>query len=107
MKCKHIWAVLISLGIRRQAKPKIILEPIIIISCPVCDSRYLKKDGIRHNKSGDLQRYRCLECGKKFSMNIGFEKIKHNPTAITAAMQLYFSGASLRNTQRSLELIGT
>ena len=32
--------------------------------------------------------------------------MKHNPQAITSAMQLYFSGESLRNTQKSLKLLG-
>jgi transposase-like protein len=32
--------------------------------------------------------------------------MKHSPHGITAAMQLYFSGESLRNTAKSLELIG-
>lgn len=32
--------------------------------------------------------------------------MKHNPKAITTAMQLYFSGESLRNTMRSLKLLG-
>ncbi|MHB8483792.1 MAG: IS6 family transposase [Nitrospiria bacterium] len=32
--------------------------------------------------------------------------MKHNPQAITTAMQLYFSGESLRNTQKSLRLLG-
>jgi len=31
--------------------------------------------------------------------------MKHNPQAVTIAMQLYFSGESLRNTMRSLKLI--
>lgn len=107
MKCKHIWAVEISLGIREQAKPKIILEPIVITNCPICNSQNTQKKGIRHNKCGDIQKYRCLDCGKWFSINVGFERMKHNPKAITAAMQLYFSGESLRSTQRSLEFIGT
>lgn len=107
MKCKHIWAVEISFGMREQAKPKRILEPITTVKCPVCDSDHIRKDGIRHNKEYDVQRYRCLECGKRFSVNVGFERMKHNPKAITSAMQLYFSGESLRNTMRSLEFIGT
>jgi putative transposase len=37
---------------------------------------------------------------------LGFEKMKHNPKAITTAMQLYFSGESLRNTMKSLRLLG-
>jgi putative transposase len=32
--------------------------------------------------------------------------MKHNPQGITTAMQLYFSGESLRNTVHSLRLIG-
>ena len=32
--------------------------------------------------------------------------MKHNPQAITSAMQLYFSGESLRNTMKALELMG-
>jgi putative transposase len=32
--------------------------------------------------------------------------MKHNPQGITTAMQLYFSGESLRNTAESLRLIG-
>lgn len=107
MKCKHIWAVEILFGAREQPKPKTILEPVEITNCPVCNSPDIRKDGIRHNKSGDLQRYECHDCHKKFSVNLGFEKMKHNPQAITSAMQLYFSGESLRNTMRSLKFIGT
>src|SRR5438552_14527840 len=32
--------------------------------------------------------------------------MKHNPQGITTAMQLYFSGESLRNTAESIRLIG-
>jgi transposase-like protein len=32
--------------------------------------------------------------------------MRHNPQAITSAMQLYFSGESLRNTMESLRLLG-
>ena len=47
-----------------------------------------------------------MDCKKYFTINLGFEKMKNNPKGITMAMQLYFSGESLRNTQRSLELLG-
>jgi transposase-like protein len=46
------------------------------------------------------------DCHKYFTFNIGFERMKHNPLAITSAMQLYFSGESLRNTMKSLRLLG-
>jgi len=105
-KCKHIWAVQLSVGIREQVKASLVLEPLALTCCPACQSPNIKKAGYRHNKSGDLQRYACLDCSKWFSFNVGFEKMKHNPKAVTAAMQLYFSGESLRNTQSSLKLIG-
>ncbi len=107
MKCKHIFAVHLSLHIRKQAQQSIVLSPIVVDDCPYCHSKNLKKYGIRNNKSGAIQRYHCVDCNKTFSINIGFEKMKHNPKAITAAMQLYFSGESLRNTQKSLKLLGT
>jgi transposase-like protein len=43
---------------------------------------------------------------KFFTVNLGFEKMKHDPRGITTAMQLYFSGESIRNTARSLRMIG-
>jgi transposase-like protein len=37
---------------------------------------------------------------------MGFEGMRHNPQAVTTAMQLYFSGESLRHTKDSLKLLG-
>jgi putative transposase len=105
--CKHIWAIQISLGIRNLVKKNLVLEPITAIACTVCHSSNVKKAGIQHNQGGDAQRYRCKVCGKIFSINVGFKFMKHSPQAVTTAMQLYFSGESLRSTQRSLQLIGT
>jgi putative transposase len=106
-KCKHIWAVQISLSIRSLVKKNLVLEPITTIACTTCHSINIKKAGIQHNKHGDTQRYCCKVCGKIFSVNVGFKFMKNSPQAITTAMQLYFSGESLRNTQRSLQLMGT
>ena len=102
--CKHIWAVQIKLTVR-QVAPRII-EPIRFDVCIFCRSSNLIKWGVRHNKYGDIQRFACKTCGKSFTVNLGFERMKHNPQGVTAAMQLYFSGESLRNTARSLQMIG-
>ncbi len=110
-KCKHIFAVEFSKNLReivrtaREAKPQII-EQFNASVCLFCNSPDLKKFGLRRNKSGDIQRFRCLSCSRTFSVNIGFEKMKHSPKAITSAMQLYFNGESLRNVAESLALIG-
>jgi len=106
VKCKHIFAVEFSLRLRKEVEVRRI-EPINNVSeCVYCGSERIVKDGIRHNESGDIQKFRCRNCRRYFSVNIGFERMKHNPQAITTAMQLYFSGESLRNSQRSLRLLG-
>jgi transposase-like protein len=74
-----------------------IISPVNIIDCIFCHSSYLKKFGIRNNKSGSIQRFLCGSCNRTFSINLGFEKMNHNPQAVTSAIQLYFSGESLRN----------
>jgi putative transposase len=106
VKCKHIFAVEISKSIRAEVSVRRI-EPIEnLTECIYCGSSNLKKDGVRKNKSGTIQKFYCRDCHKYMTFNIGFEKMKHNPQAITSAMQLYFSGESLRNTQKSLKLLG-
>lgn len=105
--CKHIFAIQFNKKLREQVeKELVVIEPVNIKDCIFCQSSYLKKFGIRHNKSGAIQRFICSDCNKTFSINLGFEKMKHNPKAVTTAIQLYFSGESLRNTQRSIRLLG-
>ena len=106
VRCKHIWAVQLSQRIREEVQARVI-EPITgIEACIYCKSEKIKKDGLRRNKYGDIQKFRCLACERYFTINFGFERMKHNPQGITTAMQLYFSGQSLRNTAKSLRLLG-
>jgi transposase-like protein len=106
VKCKHIWAIEFSLKLREQVRKNIVIEEVAISNCVFCHSSSIKKFGIRKNKCGGIQRFLCGNCGKTFSVNVGFERMKHNPQAITSAIQLYFSGESLRNTMKSLRLLG-
>jgi transposase-like protein len=64
------------------------------------------RDGLRHNKHGDIQKYNCKDCSKYFTINLGFERMRATPKIITSAMQLYFTGESLRNVQKFLRLQG-
>jgi transposase-like protein len=91
---------------REQVRKNLVIEEVAVSNCVFCHSSNIKKFGVRKNKSGGIQRFLCGGCGKTFSVNIGFEKMKHNPQAITSAIQLYFSGESLRNTMKSLRLLG-
>jgi len=106
VKCKHVFAVEFSIALRRSVEAKKI-EPIADLQvCQVCGSENIVKDGVRHNQSGDLQVYLCRDCGKHFTINLGFEGMKSTPQVITSALQLYFSGTSLRNIKNFLKLKG-
>lgn len=106
LPCKHIHAVNFSLSIRAEVKVHTIKPIENLTNCIYCGSSNLRKDGVRKNKTGTIQIFECKECHKYMTFNIGFERMKHNPQAITSAMQLYFSGESLRNTMESLRLLG-
>jgi transposase-like protein len=104
VKCKHIFAVEFSVSFRDTVRR---IEPIEnLTQCLFCGSSNIVKDGIRKNKRGEIQIFYCKACEHYFTFNVGFERMKHNPQAITSAMQLYFSGESLRNTMKSLRLLG-
>lgn len=105
-KCKHIWAVEISIRIRHTVDGNRVIAEVSVSECFFCHSLNIKRFGVRHNKSGDVQRYTCADCHRTFSINFGFQGMKHNPKAITTAMQLYFSGESLRSTQKALRFLG-
>jgi transposase-like protein len=104
--CKHIIAVQIRTELRNKVRENVVIQPVTVTVCLFCRSSSLKKFGLRHNKYGDIQRYLCADCQRTFSLNLGFERMKHNPQAITTAMQMYFSGESLRKTAKTLRLIG-
>lgn len=103
--CKHIHAVEFSLKIRKEVQINKI-EPINVQACEFCNSTNFIKNSIRHNKYGNIQRYKCKNCNKRFSINLGFEKMRASPQIITSAMQLYFTGESLRNVTKFLKLQG-
>ncbi len=106
VECKHIWAVKFFLKIKAKVRENHIVEPITNQACPQCGSPNIINFGKRHNKYGDIQRYQCKDCKKRFSINLGFEKMKASPKVITSAMQLYFTGESLRNVHKFLKLQG-
>ncbi len=105
--CKHIWSVYFSLNLRQRVVTK--AQPIIETAkpegCRYCGSLEVVKIGIRHNEFGDAQRYLCKKCGHKFASNdIGFEKVKATPKAITIALDLYFKGVSQRKIVEHLKM---
>lgn len=106
-KCKHIFAIEFSQKLRATVQ-KIVatIRPIDSTVCVRCGSSHIVKDAKRKTNHGDIQRWRCRECRKRFSINLGFERMRASPQVITSCMQLYFSGESLRSIQKFLALQG-
>jgi putative transposase len=105
-KCKHIFAVEFSKTLRRAVENAVLAPIIATDSCIFCGSAHIVKDGVRHNKRADIQKYVCLQCERYFTINLGFERMRNHPEVITQAMQLYFTGESLRNVQKFLRMQG-
>lgn len=98
--CKHIYAVLLSKKLRVDVEEDTDEEMQQIdfrpARCPNCKEEHVIKSGIRKTKRGNVQRYKCMNCGLRFVIDKGFSKMKHTPKAITLSMDLYFKGVSYR-----------
>ncbi len=106
--CKHALAVSISIQLKQEARKrnKVVINTVSNDECIFCHRINIKKYGIRKNKYGDIQRFKCYDCKKTFSINVGFEKMRSSPRIITSALQLYFTGESYRGIQKFLVLQG-
>ena len=74
VKCKHIFGVEISFALHKEVEVARI-EPIDTDFCIYCKSPWIVKDGRRHNKHGDIQKFNCRDFDRYFTINIGFERI--------------------------------
>jgi transposase-like protein/DNA-directed RNA polymerase subunit M/transcription elongation factor TFIIS len=106
IKCKHVFAIEFSASFRTEVQIRRLDTEVNVQACRFCGSDKIVHAGMRHNKRGDLQKYVCKSCGHYFTINLGFERMKATPQIITSAMQLYFTGESLRNVQKFLRLQG-
>lgn len=70
------------------------------VSCPICKSNSIKKDGKRKTENrGLIQRYKCKECSHRFVIDDGFFRMRNNPQKITCALDLFYRGISTRKVQ--------
>lgn len=86
--CKHIYSILfsqtlrqrlssVSLGFSIPEKPE---------NCLYCGSTAVLRRGFRYNARGKVQRFWCKDCGKKFTLNDGFNRMRNDPKIITVAL---------------------
>jgi putative transposase len=87
VKCKHIFTVEISFALRKEIEVRRI-EPVSIACCIYCNSINIVKDGLRHNKYGNIQKYNCRGCNRYFTLNLGFEKM-HEPLRLLRLLYSY------------------
>ncbi len=104
--CKHIYSIFFSLHLRQRvvARVRPQIESVQPEGCLYCGSAEIVKIGVRHNLQGDIQRFLCNACNRKFVKNEGFEKVKATPKAITIALDLYFKGVSQRKIVEHLKM---
>ena len=67
-----------------------------VLVCKFCGSNHIVKRGYRSTERGQVQRFFCKDCHKKFIVDEGFEKMKATPETVTVALDLYFKGISMR-----------
>ncbi len=74
------------------------------VTCPKCNSKKIKKDGIRKTQNrGRIQRHKCKYCRYRFVIDDGFFRMRNSEKKITLCLDLYFRGISLRKIQEHLE----
>jgi len=70
------------------------------IICPYCKSKNVIKWCKRKTENrGLIQRYKCKDCNKYFTIDDGFFRMRNAPQKVTCAMDLFYRGVSTRKVQ--------
>ena len=103
MYCKHINAIILLNKLKNKVETDDFqIEGILEEKeCPNCKSDKLKPKGIRKNKSGNKQRYKCLTCGAYCVLDPA-KGIKGNARILCLVLDMYYKGNSLRDVQDTL-----
>jgi len=73
------------------------------VICRFCKSQNTIKWTTRKTENrGVIQRYKCKDCNKTFTLDDGFFRMRNSPQKITQAVDLFYRGASTRGTQEHL-----
>jgi transposase-like protein len=73
------------------------------IKCRYCKSKNYKKQGFRKTeKRGRIQKYKCLDCGRYFTNDDGFYRMRNKPKIITMSIDMYISNLSSRKMRNQL-----
>ena len=74
------------------------------VTCSNCSSENTIKWGRRKTENrGKIQRYKCKKCNNTFVIDDGFFRMRTNENKITAGIDLYYKGVSLRKIQEHFQ----
>ncbi len=101
--CKHINAIIMFNKLKNKVEIDDFQVDDVIEekACPSCKSSKILKQGMRKNKSGIKQKYKCQECGAYFVLDPA-KGIKGNARILCLALDMYYKGNSLRDIQNTL-----
>lgn len=69
----------------------------------VQNSVYVQSRCKRKTNRGNIQRYKCKNCGKYFTIDDGFYRMRNSERKITLCLDLFFKGVSTRKIQEHLQ----
>lgn len=74
------------------------------IICSKCNEENVIKWTKRKTENrGLIQRYKCKDCGKTFSLDEGFFRMRNTPNKVTLCLDLFYKGISTRQIQSHLQ----
>ena len=72
--------------------------------CPKCKGeKTIKWTKRKTQNRGLIQRYKCKDCNKTFTLDDGFFRMRNHPKKITCALDLFYRGVSTRKVQEHFD----
>lgn len=71
-------------------------------TCRFCESASVVEAGWRYNRNGRKRRFLCKVCGRRFTVDDGFLRMRFKPATITAGIDLCYVSKSLREAKNWL-----
>jgi len=73
------------------------------IKCRFCGSKDYTKEGYRKTQQrGKIQKFKCRDCGKYFTNEEGFYRMRYSAETITLSIDMYLSNLSSRKMRNQL-----
>jgi transposase-like protein len=73
------------------------------LKCPKCKSRKIVYRGFRYNENSEKRLRLCKNCGRKFTEDDGFLRMRFDKKDILRAVQLKKRGYSLNDIKQELK----